>query len=125
MIKHSVKDNILSVSIANKDFSYRIPLNKIKNTIDWKIGNKDTDGIVIKNVSKWALQLFTKNITEEKYVKQFKDIVKEHCPNNTLNWQETILAINIQNKYNWLNSSKDKSSESEIITELKSRFKLD
>jgi hypothetical protein len=51
MIKHSIKDNVISLSIAKMDFSYRIPTTKIENTIDWKIGEKGTDGIVIKNVS--------------------------------------------------------------------------
>ena len=65
MIKHALKDNLVSISIAKTDFSYRIPIKKIGNTIDWKIGEKGTEGIVIKSVSTWTLQLFTKNITED------------------------------------------------------------
>ena len=84
------------------DFSYRIPIKKIGNTIDWRIGEKGTKGIVIKNVSTWTLQLFTKKTTEDKYIKQFKSIVQEHRSNNTINWEETVLAVNIQNEYNQL-----------------------
>ena len=84
MIKHSLKDNLINVSIDKKDFSYRIPVKKIGNAIDWRIGEKGTKGIVIKNVSTWTLQLFTKKTTEDKYIKQFKSIVQEYSANNTI-----------------------------------------
>ena len=129
MIKHSIKDNVISLSIANMDFSYRIPTAKIENTIDWKIGEKGTEGIVIKKVSIWALQLFTKNATEEQYIRQFKGFVQEYCPNNTINCVDTELAVNVQNKYNWLilsNKTADKKlNENQIIETLKKRYKLD
>lgn len=129
MIKHSVKENLIYLSIGKTDFSYRIPLKKIGNTIDWKIGEKGTKGIVIKDVSTWTLQLFTKKITEEKYVKQFKSIVEEHASNSTINWEQTLLAVNIQNQYNWLittnNAAEEKVKEDEIISTLKEKYKLD
>lgn len=129
MIKHSLKDNLIYLSINNLDFSYRIPLKKMGNTIDWRIGKKGTEGIVMKNVSTWALQLFTKNVTEIKYVKQFQSIVQEHCPNNTINWEDTLLAVNIQNKYNWLATTnkiaKKKIDENGLISDLKKKYKLD
>lgn len=129
MIKHTVKDNLIHISIAKTDFSYRIPLNGIANTIDWKIGAKETQGIVIKNVSSWALQLFTKNITEEKYVLQFKAIVKTLSPDSSINWKDTLLAITVQNQYNWLTSAtaptKKKLSEEETISNLKKKYKID
>lgn len=129
MIKHSLKDNLISISINKTDFSYRIPIKKIGNTIDWKIGGKGTKGIVIKNVSTWTLQLFTKKTTEDKHIKQFKNIVQEHCPSNTINWEDTLLAVNIQNEYNWLittnNIAEKKISEDDIISNLKKKYKLD
>ncbi|MBL4706381.1 MAG: hypothetical protein JKY54_17770 [Flavobacteriales bacterium] len=125
MIKHALKDNLVSISIAKTDFSYRIPIKKIGNTIDWKIGEKETEGIVIKSVSTWTLQLFTKNITEDKYIKQFKSIVQEHCPTSTVNWEDTLLAVNIQNDYNWLTTAKKKINEKEVISKLKKKYKLD
>ena len=129
MIKHSLKDDVLHISISNVDFSYRIPVKKMDHTIDWKIGSKETKGIVIMGVSSWALQLFTKKVTEDKYIKQFKSIVEEHCPESKINWEATMLAYNLQNKYNWLSSTNatatDKISEEEIISTLKNRFKLD
>ena len=125
MIKHALKDNLVSISIAKTDFSYRIPIKKIGNTIDWKIGEKGTEGIVIKSVSTWTLQLFTKNITEDKYIKQFKSIVQEHCPTSTVNWEDTLLAVNIQNDYNWLTTAKKKINEKEVISKLKKKYKLD
>ena len=129
MIKHSLTDNVISMSIANMDFSYRIPTKKIENTIDWRIGEKGTDGIVVKGVSSWALQLFTKKATEEKYLRQFKGIVQEYCPDNAINWEDTEMAVSIQNKYNWLVSSNaiadKKLSEIQIITNLKKRYMLD
>lgn len=129
MIKHALKDNLLSISIAKKDFSYRIPIGKLDNTIDWKIGESGTEVIVMKNVSTWTLQLFTKNITEDKYVKQFKDIVEEHSPKSKINWDDTLLAVTIQNKYNWLISTNEKAekkiSENEIILNLKKKYNLD
>ena len=129
MIKHSLKDNLISISIDKVDFSFRIPVKKIGNAIDWRIGGKGTKGIIIKNVSTWTLQLFTKKITEEKYIKQFISIVQEYSPKSTINWEDTLLAVNIQNKYNWLittnNTAETKISEEEIISTLKEKFKLD
>lgn len=129
MIKHSIKDDLLYISIAKTDFSYRIPVSKIANTIDWKIGEKGTDGIIIKTVSKWILQLFTKAITEEKYIKQFKSIIEELNPKNSINWADTLSAVNIQNEYNWMvktnSTAKEKISEEEIISTLKKKHKLD
>ena len=128
MIKHSVKNDLIHLSIDNLDFSYRIPLIKLGKAIDWKIGEKGTKGIVIQNVSAWTLQLFTKKITEDKYIKQFKEIVQENSEKNTVNWEDTFLAVNIQNEYNWL-TTKDKSdqkiSEDEIVSTLKKKYKLD
>lgn len=99
------------------------------NTIDWKIGEKGSEGIVVKGVSIWTLQLFTKKTTENKYVREFELIVKEHCPDNTINWEATQLAVNIQNQYNWLvatnKTDKKKLNNSEIISNLKKKFNLD
>jgi hypothetical protein len=106
MIKHSIKDNLIYISISKKDFSYRIPIKKIGNVIDWKIGENGTKGIVIKNVSTWTLRLFTKKITEAKYIQQFKNLVQEHAANNNINWEDTLLAVNIQNEFNWLITKK-------------------
>jgi hypothetical protein len=129
MIKHSIKDDIIFVSITNTDFSYRIPVKKIDNVIDWKVGEKGTESIVIKNVSTWTLQLFTKKITENKLIKQFKNIVQESSPENSINWEDTMLAVNIQNQYNWLvetnKTAKKKNSNPEIISILKKKFNLD
>ena len=129
MIKQSIKENIIFLSIANEDFSYRIPVEKLGNPIDWKVGQKGTEGIVIENVSKWTLQLFTKKVTEGKYVKEFVAIVKENSPNNTINWENTKMAVTLQNQYNWLvetnKTAKNKSTEEEIIESLKKKFNLD
>ena len=129
MIKQSVKDEVISISIDKKDFSYRIPVKKIGNTIDWRIGSKETEAIVIKNVSTWTIQLFTKKTTEDKYIKQFVKIVQEHSPQNSINWEETLKAVNIQNEYNWLtttNKTADtKMTSEEIILSLRKKYKLD
>lgn len=129
MIKQTLKENILLVSISNVDFSYRIPLKKIGNKIDWKIGKKETEGITIPAVSTWTLQLFTKQVTESKYVKEFMTIVMEHAPENTIDWEKTLLAVNVQNQYNWLSetnkTAKNKQTEIEIIESLKKKFNLD
>ena len=128
MIKKSLKDNIIYLSIENLDFSYRIPRKKIGNTIDWRIGEKGTKGIIINNTSAWTLHLFTKETTEEKYLKQFKNIVEEYSSNNSINWEETLLAVRIQNEYNGLiktNSTADKKmNEDEIISILKKKYHL-
>ncbi|MBL1280202.1 MAG: hypothetical protein COA33_008025 [Fluviicola sp.] len=125
MLKHSLKDNQIHVSIDKKDFSYRIPVKKIGSTIDWKIGTK---GIVIKNVSTWMLQLFTKKMTQENYIKQFKDAVQKYAADNTINWENTFLAVKIQNEYNWLiitnKTAEDKLSEEEIISSLRKKHSL-
>ena len=129
MIKHSLKDDQIHLSIDNKDFSYRIPVKKIGDTIHWKIGNKETEGIVMNNVSKWALQLFTKNVTENKYVEQFKSIVQENAPTNSINWEETLLAVKIQNEYNYLAktnaTAKEKMNEGELLSMVEKKFNLD
>jgi hypothetical protein len=129
MIKQSRIDDLIYISIDNVDFSYRIPVKKIGKTIDWRIGAKGTPGIVIKGVSTWTLQLFTKNITDNKYVNQFKSIVEEHSPNNTIDWDETVLAVIIQNEYNGLfttnTTAEKKISEDEIIAILKKKHKIE
>lgn len=129
MIKHSLKDDLLHLSIENVDFSYRIPVKKLGNTIHWKIGGKNTEGIVIQNVSKWALQLFTKNVTEEKYLTQFKTIVQAHCPDESIDWKETKLALNLQNEYNAQSATNatllQKKSEEEILSEIETKFNID
>jgi hypothetical protein len=128
MIKQVLKDDLLYISIDKTDFSYRIPIKKIGTTIDWRIGAKGSKVILIKDVSKWTLQLFTKETTEYKYIKQFKGIVQKHCSDNTINWDETLLAVNIQNEYNWLikmnNKAEEKINESEIILNLKKKYKI-
>ena len=124
MIKHSLKDTLIHISIDKMDFSYRIPIKKIGNIIDWKIGEIGTNGIVIKDVSTWTLQLFTKKINDYKYIKQFKSIVLKHCPNTTINWEDTLLAVNIQNEYNSLITAKKKIDKDEIISTLKKKHKL-
>jgi len=123
MINHTLNDNILSISIANKDFSYRISLKKLGNRIDWKIGGKDSENIIIKDVSTWALQLFTKTVTDAQYVKQFKSIVQEYCPNNAIHWDDTFMAVKIQNEYNAL--SKTNQNQNEIIAMLTDKYDLD
>lgn len=129
MIKHTLKDKQIHLSIENKDFSYRIPVKKSGNTVNWRIGAKGTDGIVIKNVSTWALQLFTKKVTEEKYVTQFKELIQEYAPNNNINWDDTMIAVNIQNEYNELTapniSAALKMSEEDIISSLEKKHNLD
>ena len=127
MIKQSRIDDLIYISIDNVDFSYRIPVKKTGKTIDWRIGAKGTPGIVIKGVSTWTLQLFTKNITDNKYVNQFKSIVEEHSPNNTIDWGETVLAVIIQNEYNGLISANTVvvKKNSEIIAILKKKHKIE
>ncbi len=129
MIKQSLKDNQIHLSIDNMDFSYRIPLKKIGNTVDWKIGKKGNEGIVMKHVSTWALRLFTKNVLDEKLIKQFEHIVQAHAPGNTIDWEETFTAIDVQNEYNSLiksnSAAENKLSEEEIILTLNSKYKLD
>ena len=129
MIKHSVTKEIIHLTIANMDFSYRIPIKKIGSTINWKIGENSSKGIVLEKVSKWTLQLFTNKVTELKYVRQFRSIVLDHLPNEEINWEDTFLAVNIQNEYNWVISNNKKAeikiTESEIIANLKEKYKLD
>ena len=129
MINHSLKDNILSISIPNKDFSYRISLKKLGNKIDWIIGEKDTDTIVIKGVSTWMLQLFTKAVTDDKYIQQFKSLVQEFAPKNSINWEDTMMAVKVQNEYNSLsktnNAAKNINSQNEIIALLTEKYGLD
>lgn len=123
MIKHSLKDKVLHISIDNMDFSYRIPVKKTGNTVDWRIGEKGTEGIVVKNVSTWALQLFTKKPFEDKYIQQFKSIVQEYAPNSTINWDDTLVAIDAQNEYYSLVEA-NKTAEEENISILKSKYKF-
>ena len=127
MIKHELKNDQLHISIENKDFSYRIPQNKLEDLIDWKIGKDKSNLIVIKNVSKWTTKLFTKSITTMEDVKQFKGIVQIYCPDNTINWVETEKAINIQSHYSnlVLDLKKENPSEEAIIAKLKKKYDLE
>jgi hypothetical protein len=127
MIKHELKDNQLHISIENKDFSYRIPLNKLERLIDWKVGKDKSNLVVVKDVSKWALKLFTRNITTMDDVRQFKGIVQQYCPDNTIDWVETEKAVNIQSHYSnlILDLKKENLSEVQIIANLKKKYKID
>ena len=128
MINHSIKDKVVSVSIANIDFSYRIPVKKMGNLVNWRIGEKGTEGIVMKNVSTWTLQLFTKNVTDDKYVQEFKEIVQKYAPNNSIDWKETLLAVTIQNQYNLAivanEAAQEKKSDGEILSVLEKEHGL-
>jgi hypothetical protein len=83
----------------------------------------------VKNVSTWTLHLFTKETTEDKYIKEFKSIVQEYAPSNTINWEETQLALNLQNEYNLMiktNATVEKKmNEDEIVSILKKKYTLD
>lgn len=129
MIQHTLKDDILSISIANKDFSYRISLKKLGNKCNWKIGSNEANQIIIQGVSTYALQLFTKVVTELRYVEQFKGLVQTHCPKNSIHWDDTFLAVKIQNEYNALTKKKNHSNDSEvdkeIIAALMDKYDLD
>ena len=129
MIQHTLKDDILSISIANKDFSYRISLKKLGNKCNWKIGDNDSEQIIVKGVSTWALQLFTKVVTELKYVEQFKVLVQEFCPKNSIHWEDTFMAVKIQNEYNSLtqktNPTKNSDIDKELIAQLTDKYDLD
>lgn len=125
MIKHSLNDNQIHLSIDNMDFSYRIPVKKIGNTIDWKIGVKGSEGIVMKDVSIWTLKLFTNKTTEENHIAQFQQIVQEYSPKNTIDWEETLLTLKVQNEYNSLiTGSKNNVDEEEIISTLNEKYQL-
>lgn len=127
MIKHELKEDQLHISIENKDFSYRIPLTKLEDLIDWKVGRDKSNVIVIKNVSKWATKLFTKGITTMDNVRQFKGIVQQYCPENTINWIDTEKALNVQSHYTnlVLDLKKDNHSEESIIAILKKKYDLE
>lgn len=127
MIKHELKNDQLHISIENKDFSYRIPLAKIEDLINWKIGKDSENSIIIKNVSKWTMKLFTNNFTTLEHVKQFKGIVKQYAPDNTIDWVETEKAINIQSHYSnlVLDLKKENPSEAKIIANLKKKYQID
>lgn len=128
MINHSIKDKVVSVSIANIDFSYRIPVKKMGNLVNWRIGEKGAEGIVMKNVSTWTLQLFTKNVTDDKYVQEFKEIVQKYAPNNSIDWKETLLAVTIQNEYSVAAAANEaaakKMDDAEILSVLEKKHGL-
>ncbi|MBU2020567.1 MAG: hypothetical protein KJ941_13045 [Bacteroidetes bacterium] len=122
MIKHSKVEELIHVSIENTDFSYRIPLQKLGKTIKWVIGKNETEGIALRNVSIWTLKLFTKNVTDLKYVEEFQEIMQHYVPKNSIDWNETLLALEVQNEYNKLKHSE--MEESELISILENKFKI-
>ncbi len=123
MIKHSLKNELVHVSIENMDFSYRIPLQKLGKIVKWRIGKYGTEGIVMKNVSKWTLQLFTKTKMDDKYLEQFKNIVQEYVPGNSIDWNETFLAVYVQHEYNRLKTTGE-LEEDEILSALEEKYDL-
>lgn len=123
MINDSLKDDVVHVSIDNMDFSYRIPLQKLGKIVKWRIGKYGTEGIVMKNVSKWTLQLFTKTEMEDKYLEQFKSIVQEYASGNSIDWKETILAVYVQHAYNRLKTAGE-LDEDEMISALEEKYNL-
>ena len=56
-------------------------------------------------------------------------IVQEYSSDSNINWDDTYLAVNIQNQYNYLttdnHSAEKKNSEDEVISILKKRYQLD
>ena len=129
MIKHELKNNLIHLSIPNKDFSHRIPLEKIGKAIQWNIGESGSECIVIKNVSRLTLRLFTQQITDEKFVHAFKSIVQEYAPKNNIDWKATFLAVTIQNEYNSRMAQQEKATtkmtSDEIILLLEEKYGLD
>lgn len=123
MIKHSITNELLHVSIDNLDFSYRIPLQKLGKTMKWTIGKNSDEGIEMKNVSKWALQIFTKKSLDDTILDQFQKIIQEIAVGNSIDWKETKLAVNVQQDYTQLKSN-SKMSENEIISILEEKYKL-
>ncbi len=123
MIKHSIKDELLHISIENMDFSYRIPLQKLGKLIKWKIGKDGKEGIVMKNVSNWMLKLFSNKVTDDKHLEQFKSIVQEYAPGNSIDWNETMLAVKVQREYNSL-KAEGEMEEMDIILKLEKKYKL-
>jgi hypothetical protein len=77
----------------------------------------------MKNDSKWTLKLFSNKATDDKYLEQFKSIVQEYAPGNSIDWNETILAVNVQHEYNRL-KAEGKMEETEIILNLEEKYKL-
>lgn len=124
MIKHSLKDDLLHISIENMDFSYRIPVAKLGKPVKWVIGKYGTEGITMRNISKWTLQLFGKNTLADAYIEQFKSIVQEYAPKNSIDWNETILAVYVQREYNRLRTEDKDMPENEIISILEEKYKL-
>jgi hypothetical protein len=124
MIKYSLKDELVHLSIDKKDFSHRIPVSKIGKAMQWNIGKNGSEIIAIKNVSKWMLRLFTQQITDEKYITQFKSIIEEYCPNSNIDWKATMLALTIQNEYN-SRLAQGKMNAKEIIAVLEEKYRLD
>ncbi len=128
MIKHERKENLIHISIDKKDFSHRIPLDKIGKAIQWTIGEKEVACIVIKNVSRLTLRLFTQNITDEKHILEFKNIVQHYAPKNNIDWKATLLAVTIQNEYNSRMANQQtadtKMSSDEIIFLLEEKYNL-
>lgn len=127
MIKHDLKNDQLHISIENKDFSYRIPMAKIENAMDWKVGKNTDRQIVLKNVNKWVMKFFTNNFTTLDHVKAFKGIVQQYLPNNSIDWIETEKAINVQSHYAnlVLDLKKQNPSEDQIIDTLKKKYQID
>lgn len=123
MIKHSITDNLLHISIDNMDFSYRIPVQKLGKTMKWTIGKNEDEGIEMKNVSKWALQIFSKKPLDEKYLDQFQKIIQEVAVGNSIDWKETKLAVSVQQDYAQLKAN-SKMSEKEIISILEEKYIL-
>ena len=126
MLDHKIVEEVIHISIEKVDFSFRIPVAKLGKTISWQIGEKGTEGIIMKNVSIWTLQLFTKKITDEKFVLQFKDLVQKYAPKNSIDWKETLLAVTIQNDYNQITAANKiavkKMEEEEIIALLEEKY---
>lgn len=129
MLQHHLKSNLLHLTLPNKDFSHRIPVEKIGKAIQWNIGEKGSPCIVIRNVSRSALRLFTQKVTEETYIQQFKDIVQEYAPKNNIDWKATLLAVTIQNEYNsriaLQETAATKMTSEEIIGILEEKYGLD
>lgn len=124
MIKHSLKDDLLHISIENMDFSYRIPVSKLGKPVKWVIGKYGTEGITMRNISKWTVQLFGKNTLADAYIEQFKSIVQEYAPKNSIDWNETILAVYVQREYDRLKKEEPNMSEKDLISTLEEKYKL-
>ena len=94
----------IKLFIRERENRYSIPKHTLDETIDRNIVDNSEPRLFFTHLSKWVIHLVdTRNINRE-FVAGLTELIIAQCPNNQIDWQNTLKAVDILKYY------KDRSS---------------